>query len=450
MNRSLLLIDDDPSVLHVHNRYFTGEGWEVYRAMSGEDGVQLFIEHLPDVVILDLRMPGMDGLEVLQRLVAHNAVVILLTGHGEVESAVRAMQFGAENFLTKPMKLNHLGALVERAHEKVELRRMNKELKERVGAGESTGLGSSAKMQALTRKVELLAGSDQTSVLLLGESGTGKGWVAQMLHNRSERSRGAFVEVNCAGLSATFLESELFGHEKGAFTDAKSTKRGLFEIANGGTLFLDEVGDLAPELQPKLLKVLESKAFRRIGSTSEIKVNVRLVAATNKDLEREIEIGNFREDLYYRLHVMSLRIPAVRERATEDILSLIQTIHRDLQARHPRSPRTVSDEVLALLVGFNWPGNVRQIRNVLEHALVLSAGATTIEPEHLPLAVRAPFSELGTEAGSARTLKEVERTHIENTLLLFGGNRTRTSAALGIARATLHNKIREYGMKDVG
>jgi DNA-binding NtrC family response regulator len=452
MQRSILLIDDDPTVLYVHGRFFGSDGWEVYRALGGEDGLQLYAEHLPDVVILDLKMPGMNGLEVLERLVALNATVILLTGHGEVESAVRAMQLGAENFISKPVTLDHLGAVVTRALEKVDLKRANRLLAERMGQGEPEGLGPSPKMRALARQVELLSASERTGVLLLGESGTGKGWVAQQLHARSPRSRGPFVEVNCAGLSATFLDSELFGHEKGAFTDAKATKHGLFELAHGGTLFLDEVGDLAPELQPKLLKALERKAFRRLGGTAEIAVDVRLIAATNRELEQEVEAGNFRADLYYRLNVLSLRLPPLRERATEDVLALIHTVMHELQPRHPGAPETLSGRALGLLVGFAWPGNVRQMRNVIEHALVMAVGAPEIDAEHLPAEIRAPETATSAEgaAFAVRTLKEVEQQHIERMLIRFGGNRTRASAALGVSRATLHNKIREYGMECVG
>jgi two-component system response regulator HydG len=452
MRRSILLIDDDPSVLYVHGRFFSSEGWEVYRALGGEDGLQLYEEHRPDLVILDLKMPGMNGLEVLERLVAQGATVILLTGHGEVESAVRAMQLGAENFISKPITLDHLGAIVTRALEKVELRRTNRLLAEQVGQGDALALGSSRKMRELAGQIGLLAASERTGVLLLGESGTGKGWVAHRLHAQSPRSRGPFVEVNCAGLSATFLDSELFGHEKGAFTDAKATKRGLFELAHGGTLFLDEVGDLAPELQPKLLKALERKAFRRLGGTSEIAVDVRLIAATNRPLEEAVEAGTFRADLYYRLNVLSLRLPPLRERATEDLLALIQTFLNELRPRHPGSPATLSGRVLGLLVGYGWPGNVRQMRNVLEHAMVLAVGAPEIDVAHLPPELRRPEATTVPEAGAfeVRTLKEVEQQHIERMLLRFGGNRTRASAALGVSRATLHNKIREYGMECVG
>lgn len=454
MARSILLIDDDPAILYLHSRYFQGEGWEVYRAMGGEDGLRLFSSHHPDIVLLDLNMPGMSGMEVLEKLMVHNATVILLTAHGGIESAVRAMQLGAENFLTKPVQMSHLGAIVTRAAEKVELHRSHRLLLEHLEhRSEAAGIGSSPQMRALSRQIELVAGSDHTTVLLQGESGTGKGWVAELLHARSPRARGPFVEINCAGLSANFLDSELFGHERGAFTDAKTLKRGLFEVANGGTLFLDEVGDLAPELQPKLLKVLENKTFRRLGGTQEIRTDVRLVAATNKDLDQEIAAGRFREDLYYRLNVLPMRLPPLRERTTEDLLELVQGLLSGLVEKHPRFTSVrISDPALAMLIRFGWPGNVRQMKNVLEHALVMSLGGEEILPEHLPAELRE-CEPRGTQIVNgfvSMTIKEMERRHMEHTLVAFGGNRTQAAAALGISRATLHYKIRDYGLESVG
>lgn len=453
MPRSILLIDDDPAILFLHSRYFQDEGWEVYRALRGEDGLELYSANLPDVVLLDLRMPGMSGFEVLEKLVSEEAVVILLTGHGEIEDAVRAIKLGAENFLTKPATLPHLGALVARAAEKAELRRTNRLLAGRLGAGrESTGLGRSPKMQAIARQVELLARSDDATVLLLGETGTGKGWLANLIHAQSSRARYPFVEINCAGLSAAFLDSELFGHEKGAFTDAKSMKRGLFEVAHRGTIFLDEVGDLAPELQPKLLKVLESKAFRRLGGTTEHRADVRLIAATNRNLEKEIQAGRFREDLFYRLNVLPIELPAIRERGTEDVLALAQSILQELGSRRGSGTVRFSDDALAMLVRFDWPGNVRQMRNVIERALILSAGADEIRPEHLALEshVTNTPAECTTKRFAGMTLHEMECRHIEHTLIAFGGNRTRSASALGISRATLHKKIRELKLDQAG
>jgi DNA-binding NtrC family response regulator len=309
---SLLLVDDDPAVLRAVGNYFESIGTEVYRASSAAGALEAYERARPDVVILDLGLPDANGLEVLEHLRGLGVAVIMLTGQGDIETAVRAMQLGAENFLTKPIDMPHLAAATTRVAEKVRLKRQNQMLRSRDHAGESVaGLGVSPQMGDLGRQIEMLAGSERTTVLLTGESGTGKGWVAHLVHNLSPRSAGPFVDVNCAGLSATFLESELFGHEKGAFTDAKERKQGLFELADGGTIFLDEIGDLAIELQPKLLKVLETKTFRRLGGTREMKVDVRLVAATNRDLIKDVEGGRFREDLYYRLSVMPLHLPAV-------------------------------------------------------------------------------------------------------------------------------------------
>ena len=314
---SVLLIDDDVDVLRSIGNYFERLGYEVTRELSGEAGLATFDRLRPEVVILDLRLPGMDGMQVLEHLRQRDAAVILLTGESDVATAVRAMQLGAENFLTKPVDMEHLAAATARVADKARLRRVNEALLVQSAPGHGLdSLGTSSGMQDFAHQVALLAQSERTTVLLTGESGTGKGWVARMMHDLSPRARAPFVEVNCAGLNATFLDSELFGHEKGAFTDAKDRKQGLFEIADHGTIFLDEIGDLAPELQPKLLKVLETKTFRRLGGTREITVDVRLVAATNKDLQTEVEELRFREDLYYRLSVMPIILPPLRARSS--------------------------------------------------------------------------------------------------------------------------------------
>src|SRR5438552_4441367 len=327
MADTLLLVDDDAAVLRAIGDYFERIGYEVWRDGTGEQAIDTYQRVRPDVVLLDLHLPDANGLVVLERLRREGAAVILLTGNGDIETAVKAMQLGAENFLTKPVDMTHLAAAAARVAEKVRLRRQNALLRAREHLGQRVEtLGVSPAMQELARQMQLLAASDRTTVLLTGESGTGKGWAARMVHHLSPRAPGPFVEVNCAGLSATFLESELFGHERGAFTDAKERRQGLFELADGGTIFLDEIGDLAPELQPKLLKVLETKTFRRLGGTREITVDVRLVAATNRELVAEVGAGRFREDLYYRLSVMPLRLPAVRERSRDDRLALLTRI----------------------------------------------------------------------------------------------------------------------------
>jgi DNA-binding NtrC family response regulator len=446
MAGSVLLIDDDVDVLRSIGNYFERLGYEVTRELSGEAGLATFDRIRPEVVILDLRLPGMDGMEVLENLRHRDAAVILLTGEVDVPTAVRAMQLGAENFLTKPVDMEHLAAATARVADKARLRRVNEALLVQSSPDHGLdSLGTSTMMQDFAHQVGLLAQSERTTVLLNGESGTGKGWVARMIHDLSPRGRAPFVEVNCAGLNATFLDSELFGHEKGAFTDAKDRKQGLFEIADRGTIFLDEIGDLAPELQPKLLKVLETKTFRRLGGTREITVDVRLIAATNKNLQQEVEEGRFREDLYYRLSVMPLTLPAVRDRSREDRLSLITRLMSDLRAEIAEGPASVSAEVLERLLAYPWPGNVREMRNVLERALILGRGQPAMSVEHLPGEFRARPG-IGDRRHTPLSLEDLERQHIERTLKHHTGNRTRAAIELGISRATLINKIKRYNL----
>ncbi len=446
MADSVLLIDDDVEVLRSIGNYFERLGHEVTRELSGEAGLATFDRVRPEVVILDLRLPGMDGMEVLEHLRQRGAAVILLTGDSDVGTAVRAMQLGAENFLTKPVDMAHLAAAAARVADKVRLRRVNQTLL--VQSTPERGLeslGASGQMQEFAHQVALLAQSERTTVLLTGESGTGKGWVARMIHDLSPRRAEPFIEVNCAGLNSTFLDSELFGHEKGAFTDAKDRKQGLFEIADRGTIFLDEIGDLAPELQPKLLKVLETKTFRRLGGTRELTVDVRLVAATNRNLHADVESGRFREDLYYRLSVMPLMLPAVRDRTREDRLALITRILGDLRKELPNGPASVATEAMERLLSYAWPGNVREMRNVLERALILARGQATIGVEHLPGEFRARPG-VGDRRHTPLSLDDLERQHIDRTLKHHGGNRTRAAAELGISRATLINKIKRYNL----
>jgi two-component system, NtrC family, response regulator AtoC len=443
---SVLLVDDDPAILRSLTRYLEGLGYDVLAESVGAGGVEAYERHRPDVVVLDLELPDIHGLEVLERIRERNGCVVMLTGTGDIDTAVRSMRLGAENFLTKPVELAHLGAVVGRAAEKTRLRRENAALKARAGdgSGDLAALGVSPLMTHLASQLRLLAESDRTTVLLTGESGTGKGWVARMLHEMSARSDRPFVEVNCAGLTATFLDSELFGHEKGAYTDAKERREGLFEAAHTGVLFLDEVGDLAPELQPKLLKVLETKTFRRLGGTREITVDARLIAATHQDLDRLREEGEFREDLFYRLNVTPLHLPAVRERTEEDRLALLHAILRELKAEVGRGPTAFSDDALDRLVTYEWPGNIREMRNVLERALIFGGGAEAIGPEHLPAELKKGGTRSRRGGFTPEPLQTVERRHIERMLVHHDGNRTRAARDLGIARATLINKIKAY------
>jgi DNA-binding NtrC family response regulator len=445
MADSVLLIDDDVDVLRAIGNAFERLGYEVTRELSGEAGLATFDRQRPEVVILDLRLPGMDGMEVLEALRQRGAAVILLTGQSDIETAVRAMQLGAENFLTKPVDITHLAAAAARVADKVRLRRVNETLLHSPTGAGLESLGTSGQMQDFAHQVGLLAQSERTTVLLTGESGTGKGWVARMIHDLGPRSKEPFVEVNAAGLTSTFLDSELFGHEKGAFTDAKDRKQGLFEIADRGTIFLDEIGDLVPELQPKLLKVLETKTFRRLGGTRELSVDVRLIAATNRNLQAEVERGRFREDLYYRLSVMPLMLPAVRDRTREDRLALINRILLDLRKELPDGPPALTSEVVERLLAYAWPGNVREMRNVLERALILGRGQPAVSVEHLPGEFRARPG-VGDRRHTPLSLDDLERQHIDRTLKHHGGNRTRAAAELGISRATLINKIKRYNL----
>jgi len=450
MADTLLLVDDDASVLRAIGDYFERLGYEVMREATGDAGVETFTRVRPDVVILDLNLPDASGLVVLERLRRENGAVILLTGQGDIETAVRAMQLGAENFLTKPVDMVHLAAATARVVEKVRLSRQNAMLRSRDHESEGLGsLGVSPAMREMARQVELLAASERSTVLLQGESGTGKGWVARVIHHLSPRAQGPFVEVNCGGLSATFLDSEMFGHEKGAYTDAKERKLGLFELADKGTILLDEIGELAPELQPKLLKVLETKKFRRLGGTRELTVDVRLVAATNRDLVTEVEAGRFREDLYYRLNVMPLTMPPVRERSREDRLALLTRLLGDLKPQLPGCPAECASDAIDRLVAAPWPGNVREMRNVLERAMILARGQPAIGIEHLPADLRQRGGKgdgAGDKRYQAQSLADVERQQIERSLRHHDGNRTRAALELGISRATLINKIKLYSL----
>lgn len=449
MIRTILLVDDEAEIICVLSRFFERSGWTVFRATDAQAAVELYDREHPDLVLLDLNLPGsIGGLQILEVLRARDAdaSVIMLTGHAELTNAVEAMRLGAENFLPKPVELKHLEAATERALEKVELRRRNRFLTERHGhAADLDSLGGSPAMRDIARQIEVLAGSE-TTVLLLGETGTGKGYVANLLHRLSPRARSPFVEINCAGLSATFLDSELFGHEKGAFTDAREQKRGLFEIANTGTIFLDEVGDLAPELQPKLLKVLEGHRFRRLGGTREIDVDVRVIAATNRDLETAVRAGRFREDLFYRLAVLPIRLPPLRERGREDVADLAIRTLIDVRNRLGRGPATLSSDTIQRLASYAWPGNIRELRNVLERVVLLAGHAQELLPGHLPSEIAQAESPATSGIEAELTLEEVERRHIGRVLAYQGGNRSRAARSLGISRATLYEKLHRYGL----
>ncbi|HEY7683519.1 MAG TPA: sigma-54 dependent transcriptional regulator [Gemmatimonadales bacterium] len=446
MPDSVLLIDDDVDVLRAVGQVFEHAGYEVCRELEAESGLAAYDRLRPEVVLLDLHLPGMDGLEALRRFRERGAAVILLTGHGDVPTAVQAMQLGAENFLTKPVDIEHLLAAVARVADKVRLRRLNELLLLRGASGERLeSLGDSSEMRELIRQVGLVALSERTPVLFRGESGVGKTWLARMLHQLSPRAAGPFVEVQAAGKEAGQLDAELFGAERASEQEARERRPGLVETAAGGALYFEEIADLPTELQPKLLRLLETRTFRRVGGSRELATDVRILAATTRDLPELIDSGQFREDLAYRLDVMPLTLPPLRERSREDRLSLLMTLTSELQRQISGAASAISPEAVERLLAHHWPGNAREMRNVLERALILARGQPVISLEHLPGEFRNRPGP-GDRRHTPMTLDELERAHIERTLRHHGGNRTRAAQELGISRATLINKIKRYAI----
>lgn len=444
---SILIIDDEVAIASAFAMFFRHDGAHVVtEAHSGALGIEAYERVRPDLVLLDVRLPDMTGFDVLSRIREDNPVVIMVTAYGDVPMAVDALHRGAENFLTKPVDLSHLAAAAERALEKASLRRMNRYLSERRGGGEPL-IGSSAPMRELSAQISLLAASDRTTALIVGESGSGKGRVAELIHAQSPRSAQPFVQVNCAALTAESLDSELFGVEPSTDGTGGPTKRGLFEIADGGTLFLDEIGDLTSHLQPKLLRVLEGKGFRRHGGTTEIAPNVRVIAATSKDLVNEVTTGRFREDLYYRLSVMPINLPPLRARSREDLVELAAKLLDELSPTVPGAPTMLGDDALDAILRYAWPGNIRELRNVLERAMLMARGQQKIEMAHLPREVQGA-SGADVAHHVPRSLAEVEKAHIDRTLKANAHNRTHAAKELGISRATLIKKIKEYNLLD--
>jgi DNA-binding NtrC family response regulator len=442
---SILIIDDEPAITAAFAAFLRQNGSHtVVEAHTGEEGIATWRRMRPDVTLLDVRLPDMTGFDVLGSLRADTAIVIMITGHADVPMAVKALQSGAENFLSKPIDLALLKFAVERALEKASLRRLNRFISEARGAGTEVVMGSSAPMRQISSQIELLAASDKTTGLIIGESGTGKGRVAEMIHASSARNARAFVEVDCGALTVESFDAELFGVDHDG-----EPQLGRLEIADGGTLFLDEVADLDPHMQPKLIRVLEGKPWRRVGGAQERLSNVRVLAATSKDLVAEVNAHRFREDLYYRLSVMPVILPPLRSRAREDLVDLISHLLRDLSTQLPGSPGRVTDEALDHLLRYSWPGNIREMRNVLERALLLSKGRDQVEAEHLPAEVRG-VSSTPVDRHTARSLDDVERSHIERTLRAHHQNRSRAAKELGISRATLIKKIKQYRILESG
>jgi DNA-binding NtrC family response regulator len=442
---SILTVDDDEEYRAILTRRFVRRGHDVEETGSPVEALRRAERKHFDVVILDIAMPGMDGVQLLERLrqLDPETQVILLTGQATIETAIRAMKLGAFDYLTKPCALAEIEMQTERAYEKARLSRENQALRTMLRRAEPSGeiIGASPAVRDVLLLIRKVAPTE-SSVLIQGESGTGKELVARALHQGSGRADKPLVVINCAALQETLLESELFGHEKGAFTSAVAAKPGLFELAHGGTLFIDEIGEMAPALQAKLLRAAEGGLIRRVGSTREIKTDVRIIAATNKDLAREVAAHRFRDDLFYRLNVITITNPPLRERAGD-----VPLLVRHFLRRETVGPRDIAPDALDLLEHYHWPGNVRELANVIERAKILADGPT-ITAHDLPAEIRQARTseppEPGHQTSPATDLDSLERMHIRRILEAEGGNKARTARALRISRRKLYRLLEKH------
>jgi two-component system, NtrC family, response regulator HydG len=447
----VLIVDNDHAHAETVSESLDRVGYHCRVATSGNEGARLIEELSFDVVITDLVMNDIDGLGILARSKADqpDAEVILMTGHGTVASAVEAMRSGAFNYLLKPLDIAQLRASVTKAVESSRLKRTNLELKRRLDEkfGFEGVIGDSPQMRDVIERLKRIAPTN-ASVLIQGETGTGKELVAQAIHQNSPRKNKPFVALNCAALSENILESELFGHVKGAFTDASADRIGKFEYAHGGTMFLDEVGDMPLPTQIKLLRVLENGEITRVGSNHPIKVNVRILSATNRNLEGSIEAGTFRSDLYHRLKVITIRLPTLQERS-QDIPILIDYFMRQFASQHGKQIKGMSPAARHKLMAYEWPGNVRQLRNVVESMVVVDYDGL-LDVDDLPEELAGPPEPVGEPSTASLTalvgkpLAELERLFVAETLRLTAGNREEAARMLGIGERTLYRKIKEY------
>lgn len=449
MKFTLLVIDDEKNIREGLAANFELEGYAVKTAASGEEGLDLISKGDIDLVITDLRMPGITGEEVLKHVATTTPgiPVIVLTGHGSIDSAVDAMRHGAYDFLTKPLNLDQLGLIVKRALETHEMKLEHQQLVKSVEDDRAlkSMIGKSSAMVKIQEIIKKAAAS-RASVLITGESGVGKEVVARAVHDLSSRHDNKMVNVHCAALSETLLESELFGHEKGAFTGAEHMQKGRFELAHGGTIFLDEIGEINQSVQIKILRVLAERKFERVGGEQTIDVDVRVVAATNRDLEAEIKAGRFREDLYYRLNVIHIHVPPLRERKS-DIPLLAQAFLAEFCRENNKEIKGFDSRAKAALSRYDWPGNIRELRNCVESAVVMCSDSE-ISLEDLPPQVSKNSEDMGIVIPLGIPLEESEKIIIRQNLAANRNNRTKTAEVLGIGRKTLQRKLAEWGMEE--
>lgn len=451
MKKPVLLIVDDEKNAREGLARALQKNYEVLLADNGQRALEVLSEKPVDVLLSDVRMPAMDGLTLLQRALARTPqpLCIMLTAYGSIELAVEAMRRGAYDFMTKPINLDRLEMVLQRALRTRDIEVENRQLHEQLDVryGLESLIGNSPAMHEVYETVRQVAPA-RTTVLVEGESGTGKELVAHAIHRLSPRARGPYVAVHCAALSPTLLESELFGHEKGAFTGATERRRGRFELADGGTLFLDEIGEIEPATQVKILRVLEERKFERVGGQETVEADVRLITATNRDLKKMVEEGKFREDLYYRLFVVAIKLPPLRDREG-DLPLLIQHFVTEFAKENGKKLDGITPDAVAALSAYRWPGNVRELRNVIERMVVLSRG-DRLTVRDIPASIRTelPADMAGSvPKGGALSLEDSERNLVVRALRNHDGNVTKAAADLGISRRTLHRKLNEYGLR---
>jgi DNA-binding NtrC family response regulator len=446
----IVVVDDELNIREALVTLLEKKQYQVRGAGTAEEALEGLESAPADLILTDLKMPGMGGMEFLRRLKQRwpEIEVLVMTAFGSIETAVEAMRCGAYDYITKPIDRERLAVVVEKALERHALACENKQLKDRLETRTRFDqmIGESEPMQRLYSLVEMVADSDVT-VLLTGESGTGKELVARAIHHKSHRANGPFVTLNCGALPENLFESELFGYEKGAFTGAATNKMGRFELADGGTLLLDEIGELSLKSQVDFLRVLETKEFRRLGGTKIVKVDARIIAATNRNLEAAVREGEFREDLYYRLNVVPLHLPPLRERG-DDIPLLTDRFMAEFAAQHHRQPKEIARQAMRLLRLYAWPGNIRQLRNLIER-LVVTVKSAVIEPEHLPEEIQASREDTRTMVVSLGSpLKDIEMEAIRRTLVEVTNHREKAAKLLGISLRALHYKIKAYGIRE--
>lgn len=447
---SILVVDDEKHSREGLRKALESQ-YDVYIAEDAASAYQLLESQGFDILITDLRLPGDDGMKIIQRALSlpNPPICLMMTAYGSVETAVEAMKQGAYDYLTKPIDLDRLDLLIKRALRSRSVEAENKTLKRRLGerVGFENIVGESASMKQVFETIEQVAPTRAT-VLIEGESGTGKELVAQAIHNLSPRKNAPFIAVHCAALTPSLLESELFGHEKGAFTGAVDRRTGRFEAADGGTLFLDEIGEIDASVQVKILRVLGERSFERVGGSKTIQVDVRVIAATNRNLGKQVEQGKFREDLYYRLKVVEIKLPPLRDRR-EDIPLMVREFLKEFSLENKKQVEDVAGDAQAVLMAYDWPGNVRELRSAIEHAVIWSKdGRVTLQ--NLPPAVREAAVSRGAQAlPTGMNLEQTEKALMFRSLESCGGNVSQAAANLGISRRTLHRKIKKYGLKEV-